>query len=339
MSKKISSYFSVRLADTSVEKRFLWADIIRVIAIYLVVHFHTAYIGIDKVSVPLFVMLSGALLLGKKESSYVFLHKRILKILIPWIAWTVIYMIFFLFFATNTQEIRIEFFKGNLAQTTVSQWAHYFVRMFFSALWFLPMIFSIYLLTPLLRTIMHNSGKFDIYFMLFAWFCFFSLLPTFYDSPAFPRFMPNLLFTALQYIGYFLVGYLMVVKNVGMNLATITFVVISFIYFFTNTHQWGFLDIPTVLFSITSFILLFNVSNRLEVFIKNKIRKFITLLSRASFGIYLVHQIVLRYLENNLTFYLGQYHLDFLVTVIIFSISALIILSMQKIPVLKYIIP
>ena len=42
------------------------------------------------IGVPLFVLLSGALLLGKQESPLVFLKKRMVRVLIPFLSWSVI---------------------------------------------------------------------------------------------------------------------------------------------------------------------------------------------------------------------------------------------------------
>src|SRR6185437_15153955 len=85
--------------------RVLWIDIIRIIAIYFVVVIHnfaseTPVPAWDNVivrtiistSIPLFVIISGTLLLDKKESYTLFFRKRVNKVVIPWIFWTCIYM-------------------------------------------------------------------------------------------------------------------------------------------------------------------------------------------------------------------------------------------------------
>lgn len=82
-------------------KRFFWADLIRTIAIILVVMVHSItlpdkwttipldwwlssifYNTLGHMAVPMFVMLSGALLLGKEESYRQFFSKRVIKIMI-----------------------------------------------------------------------------------------------------------------------------------------------------------------------------------------------------------------------------------------------------------------
>ena len=89
------------------KKRLVWADILRIFAIYLVVFVHSTSLqatsflsvlqliilfAIAKTCVPLFFMLSGALLLPKVEPTSYFLKKRFLRIFVPYIFWTIIFI-------------------------------------------------------------------------------------------------------------------------------------------------------------------------------------------------------------------------------------------------------
>ena len=90
------------------QKEFLpWADLIRVVATFLVVTVHVSgqitnvwgkvpeshwfiadiYGGIARICVPLFFMISGYLLLPRTESLGTFYRKRMPKVVIPFIAW------------------------------------------------------------------------------------------------------------------------------------------------------------------------------------------------------------------------------------------------------------
>src|SRR6185369_6512634 len=82
--------------------------------------FFSPYIyKIFETSVPIFVMLSGALLLGKTESYLSFFKKRSAKVLIPWIIWTIIYMLFFYFL--KDEYVVSHYF--NTASSQLSSWA------------------------------------------------------------------------------------------------------------------------------------------------------------------------------------------------------------------------
>src|SRR5512141_972917 len=99
-------------APTDRKGTILWIDLIRVVAIYLVVIVHVSgqltniwgeipadqwlladiYGGIARICVPLFFMISGCLLLPRAESLGTFYRKRIPKLLIPLIVWSLIYV-------------------------------------------------------------------------------------------------------------------------------------------------------------------------------------------------------------------------------------------------------
>src|SRR3990167_2341660 len=96
-------------------KYYFYIDIIRSVAIFLVVLLHvsakfvTAYknIPIDwwvvsnfydsfsRQSIPLFLMISGFLILGsyKSDQLKIFVRKRFLKVFIPFIIWSIFYLL------------------------------------------------------------------------------------------------------------------------------------------------------------------------------------------------------------------------------------------------------
>ena len=50
--------------------------------------------SISRFCVPIFVMISGVLLLGKSEEIHVFIQKRVKRILLPLMFWTFVYLFF-----------------------------------------------------------------------------------------------------------------------------------------------------------------------------------------------------------------------------------------------------
>ena len=65
--------------------------------IFLILNYGIIHFCLRDVSVPLFVCLSGALLITKKDSFIVFIKKRFNKVIIPYIFWVVIFIILELF--------------------------------------------------------------------------------------------------------------------------------------------------------------------------------------------------------------------------------------------------
>jgi len=321
-------------------KRFLWADIVRIVAIFLVVQIHavSAYpdwlysfiLKLNATSIPLFILLSGSLLLGKRENYQRFFRKRIIKVLIPWVIWTFIYLIYFLYFKHDDQYTNeIISRPGELSNT--------FFSLFMSGLWFLPLIFSLYIITPALRILVVKASDIDIIYIFVFWFAVFSFLPYFLSNSLFPAWSPSLALTTFQYSGYFLIGYFLVKKNLKLNkYFRFIFFLILMIIFILPIPLKGYLDPAVGISSIIFFILLISFSNQIEGKIRKKMKYFISVVSGASLGIYLVHQLVI----YELTKY-KEVLIDYRIIsgIIVFFLSCAIILIFQKIPIVKHIVP
>ena len=89
--------------------RYMYIDILKTVAIFAIIISHVCIIGrqaailnipfthfqhIGKVGVPLFLMISGALLIGQKKYDFLdFFKRRFSRIFIPHIFWVIIYFI------------------------------------------------------------------------------------------------------------------------------------------------------------------------------------------------------------------------------------------------------
>ena len=143
--------------ETGAKKRIFWLDVLRVVAIFAVVTVHVATQNWDKIAagteenvvlavfdavarfaVPIFVMISGALMLGREISLKKCL-KKIGKLAIVWVFWC-------LFYAGMTLAMG----KGTEAALKDLAFGHFHM-------WFLPMIAALYLITPALKWISKNQ--------------------------------------------------------------------------------------------------------------------------------------------------------------------------------------
>ena len=78
-----------------------WVDLMRVLGSFFVVLAHVSYQGgesslyyvLSRTAVPLFFMVSGYLLLGREEPYGVFFWKRIVKVFVPFLIWSLIYLL------------------------------------------------------------------------------------------------------------------------------------------------------------------------------------------------------------------------------------------------------
>ena len=104
----------------TIKQRQISYDVIRFVAILIVFSIH-CMAGLDAqrntgtnifvsnllhsfqgIGVPLFVLLSGALLLGRLDSPVVFLKKRITRVLVPFVMWSILlYGIYYFVEPTN----------------------------------------------------------------------------------------------------------------------------------------------------------------------------------------------------------------------------------------------
>jgi len=290
-------------------------------------------------------MLSGALLLGKTETYALFFKKRVGKVLIPWVIWTFIYMSW-------------NFNFNHYAATTVFQWKYFFELTFLSQLWFLPLIFSLYLITPLLRLAALKLKQTDQVYLILFWFIWVSILPFMHPSPAFPQSPAGLLSLAIYYSGYFFLGFILTKLKFPKNLNIISFGIVVIGVLLTFIEIFLVKDVahyPTIIFDyfapgvvITSlglFLLVKNLFTKTLIIKNKKLTSLIISLSSASLGIYIVHGLFMQIFGDNLHRYL-LFRFDSLPlletysnALIIFAASFLFVYLLKKIPLLRRLVP
>lgn len=343
-----------------------WLDLIRVVSIFMVVLIHTSspvlnavgeitfanwlagdiYTAIARACVPLLFMVSGYLLLGKQESIRLFYINRAGKVVVPFLAWSVIYLIWQNGYADYT------FFNALKAilRSIVTAPAYYH-------LWFLYALLPIYLFVPLLRVFVYSANEQTLWYFALVWFLFGPMLD----------FAGNMLGYGLaidlgfitEYIGYFYLGYLLGRLTfprwitVTAVLVFVTSVIYTAYATFRASAAFGdyndfylvYLRLNIVLMSLSAFIwfkaLGEKMSTRPEAFSVKLIRG----LSGASFGIYLVHAMMISFIRRGafgfeLSALSGSAIFTIpLVTVLAFGISLVIVWILQKIPYLRAIVP
>ena len=164
-------------AEHSTRRRVIYFDILRIVAIFFVVFVHLAaqhwadvdvssrawfafnlYCTTGKWSVPIFVMISGALFLGRDVSISSILKKNVARIATVFLFWSGCYALIDLVFRHAPLSVVLsQFITG-----------HYH-------LWFLYMIVGLYLLIPLLRPIAQSETLMRYFLLLALIFTF--LLP------------------------------------------------------------------------------------------------------------------------------------------------------------------
>jgi surface polysaccharide O-acyltransferase-like enzyme len=161
-----------------------WVDLTRAAAMVLVVVIHVSgqltnawgqipntqwiiadvYGGIARISVPLFFMISGFLLLPRPESLRAFYTRRMPKVVIPFVAWSLIYLAWFCGGHPNTCT------PGLVQQLLFVQGTYYH-------LWFLYVLISVYLILPVLRLMIRPEvDQRILWYLIGLWLIFQPLM-------------------------------------------------------------------------------------------------------------------------------------------------------------------
>jgi|SRR5581483_608257 len=326
--------------------RLLWLDSIKATAIFLVVLLHTTpslshqtvwdnlvslFYQTTRVSISLFVMASGAVLLGKTDPALVFYKKRVKSVVIPWIFWTCLYL-------------------------TVDMWTfhlgfpasfHAFYRYFFSRLWFLPMIIGLYVLTPLLRIGIQKT-KHGLLYFLCLWFVLIILLPSLQFGFALNTITINSV--VLQFLGFFVLGYYLVQQKNLKKLPSVFWLFLFVLgiaagYFeqilLPEISNLRFRSFPYNFISPEYVIAAIGIFMAFYLFLEKKkinktLEKIVISISKASLGIYVVHQLITEVVFEKLRL---SHPFPLLETVLLFVFSYFVVLILGKIKLLWFLAP
>lgn len=336
-------------------------DLIRCIAIILVIMVHTSgfpyrfpndvvssldivnwfstnvYDAIAMVGVPLFVMLTGALLLNPDkvdEPLRVFYKKRFTRIGIPFIFWTLVYFVWFF----NVRQNPVTLF--NIEQGLLGG--------SYPILWYMYLLFGLYSVTPILRVLVKHLNRQLFAYLLILWFTGTVVTPFIHTFTSF-SFNP-VMFVFFDWVGYFLLGIFLVNSKVrkstaytaailgilGAVLGDWAIAAISGPQHIGYFH--GYMSFNIIIGSAAFFFLLLSIQPT-KVTSHSKINRMVHWISQNTLPIYLIHIIVL---ETFMLGLLGDIVLNRLTwnllidipvfTMIVFGISAALVYLLKKIP-------
>lgn len=346
------------MSCSSNNKRLIYVDLIKIIAIIGVIFIHVSaeywykvpitsnrweamnlWNAIGRCGVDIFVMCSGVLFLSKKELSYKDLFKKYIpRLLIAFITWTFIYSLIKADFNITQSFLAL---KKGLPR------AH---------LWFLIMIIGIYLVLPIIRIFIKNARKKDIEYFLLLFFIIQGTLPFLQEFECFnwiknyyKHIHPAMI---TGYIGYFVLGYYLNEYKTS-NKNKIIIVVLGAISIVAtvllNLNEARQLSKPTTVFFNNLYINIGLYSTAVFLIVKEfcdkvrfneKSKKIISKVGSLIFGVYLIHMIV-----NDI---LNSYDVNSLmcntyisiptVSIIIFIISLGLTYIISKIPFVRRIV-
>lgn len=344
--------------------RVEYIDVLRVLSMLSVVFLHTAagslrgnigsavwhisnvLTSIMSISVPVFFMISGAMLMSSKKTlSIEFTYKkRISKMFIPFLVWSI---------------AAIAYYQApNLLHTGTIDWravAKKLVIMPSQAaavhLWFMYALIPLYILSPILKKLVDTMTEDLVKYMLIIWLAFSSFLPT-VASLAPVKFQPLLVLDPNYnlnimngYLGYFLIGYYLlnygerISKKLLIGIIAVDTAVISLGSWWKTIETGSYSEIFKVysrLFILILSIAVFLLAKELmaERRLPRTVSGILQVLSNTSFGVYLLHNLVVDFVsshEVNL-WPAGSIHTLFLsyFVILLISLACIIMLASCK---------
>lgn len=294
----------------------VWVDNTRILAIFAVVFLHVAadvvigvgnfnssqwwigniYDALVRWCVPVFVMLSGALLLSddKTESLPEFYKKRVARLLVPILSWS----IFFLAWTFLKGLVR-----GN-APSLLSLSKNLLFGNPYPHMWFLYMIVGLYFITPFVRTLVRHTSRSEIIFFVIILFGI-SAVNSAYDS-LYAKNTTLFINWCVSYLPYFILGHLIAKsdwepKKIIVLLVFALSVLLPALGCFLLGKSYGlekglyfysYLSITVIPMSISIMFLL----KKLNIPILNIPSA--SRLAGLSLGVYLVHPVILELLGH-----------------------------------------
>ncbi|MDR0940761.1 MAG: acyltransferase family protein [Bacteroidales bacterium] len=258
--------------------------------------------------VPLFVMITGALLLAREIDLKKFFQKRFTRIVIPFVFWSFVYVV-------------IGILRRGDADFLTALWnSNFWERLLKGTisfhLWYVYMLIGLLVLVPVLNTWIRHCSEKEILYFLVLW-----LVSIFLSNTFLQRDLKLIYFSS--YVGYLVLGYYLaysetytigklrlktggklVISNtlLWIIVGGIALLVTIFGTYYSSLTKGKFNGefyeylMPNVVFAAIAVFLLVK-----QCVLKNNIvLKIIRFLDKYSYGIYLVHIFVLTYLRTSL---------------------------------------
>lgn len=338
-------------------KRRPYLDLLRAVAAFLVIVNHTnseIFLGcepytltwylsmtwffVSKMAVPIFVMISGSLLLERDDSyKSLFVH-RILRIVVVLILFSLIH--YLLDGGRSAGGFLSGLWSGSINGT----------------LWYLYMYIALLLALPIIRRFVQSASRKDLLYFLAVWALFVCVTPMFAAAglPAISKYLdPPAMFG--EWVGFAVLGYALARHPIeplrrrwcGVTAWACILLPIAFAVLMTAREQsisgeltLGFQRaslLTTGLPAAALFVLARRRFDR-ERFEGGRFAKFITAVGGTAFGVYLTHAVLLRFSRRAYTMMasvVGLFPAMLVYEVGIFVVCVAAVWLLRKIPVLK----
>jgi surface polysaccharide O-acyltransferase-like enzyme len=303
-------------------KRVFSLDILRVLACFLVMFQHSSeffYIGkngmvansndafdigilssFDRVCVPLFVMLSGYLLLPMKVHTSAFLKKHIIRVAGPFLFWCMGYAVYYVFYRGDS----IGLMFGHILSIPINFGTDV------GHLWYIYMVLGLYLLIPVLSPWLQKCSQKELQGYLGIWL-FTTFIP--YLHQIFPQLLGEcywnptpMMYYFTGFAGYLILGYYF--KRYGAFSTVKSFIITLIGYILTAgifclradkvvnvadlELSWSFCSINVVMMTAGAFSFIRSITWKWNT------SHLIVDLSKKTYGMFLAHIMVLNFYHD-----------------------------------------
>ncbi|HWD87639.1 MAG TPA: acyltransferase family protein [Mucilaginibacter sp.] len=334
-----------------------WISNLRVKALFLVIILHASspllmdmkapvgnwlaadfYNALSRFAVPVFVMITGALLFNKEYELGSFLKRKLSRIIWPFLFWSLV----FIGYGWYDEELNFnnDFWHNTMLVLQQLKYGAYY------HLWYVYMLIGLYLIIPILSKFVRNATEREIQYFLLVWFIVIA-----FSQPYLAHFWPQVdvrYFTG--YIGYLVLGYYLATKPIPQSglqaplwifyLVCLASITLGTYFISESTHS-----LSTIMYEpLGPFIILYSAG----IFLLARATPYQAprwlvgirdIAGNYSLGIYLCHALFLTLLDDwGISYKLCNPFLSIPVTALVcFVLSFALIFILGKIPIVgKY---
>ena len=328
--------------------RVLGFDILRIIACLMIVMMHSPIqqgnaneyfmSSLSYFTAPgigLFFMISGALILPVSQDLGSFFTKRFVKVFIPVLFWSVFYLLCKQFISGRS----IDWISSLLSMPFSTQGT--------SVFWFIYTLLGLYLVAPILSRWLQAASRQELEFYLVLW-CISLCYPLLKYVVDINTSNSGILYYFSGYVGYFVLGYYLKTYPERLSwkfcfpalvIAIVVPVICKLQYIEVDFYDlFWYLSIFVVIQCVCWWKAICRIK---QSAIGEKVAHCIIELSKMTFGIYLVHIFIMRYVLWHCDFILSieNYYLQTAVIIVLtFVLSVLCTYLIGLLPKSQYII-
>jgi surface polysaccharide O-acyltransferase-like enzyme len=336
-----------------------WISNLRLIALYAVIILHCTspllmqygkaplsdWLAADflnalvRFAVPVFVMITGALLLHREYEIGSFLKKRLSRVVMPFLFWSLVYV----WYSWYNEEISF----GSDVWANIKQVLHLLKYGSSYHLWYVYMLIGLYFFIPVIGKFVRNATESEVLYFLIVWFAVMTI-----TQPYLMRYNPAVdMHYFAGYAGYLVLGHYLAFKDFNIKHLRL-WMILLFVFSIALIAIGTWLIIsypkwpgtmfyepvnPAVLMLSASIFIVFKLTVPKVSPIITRIRDFA---EKYNYGIYLGHAVVLYFLDDlfGISYKLCTPIVSIPLTALIcFTITLLLVWVINKLPFGKWV--